>query len=339
MLIPQLHVTTRNCFVALAGMIVAVFLGFSAPAAAGPQSTPKAEFVTLGTGGGPIVRLRRSQPANALVIGDDVYLFDAGDGVQRQLRAANLALANVRAIFISHHHLDHDAGLGPLLAARWLFNAYRPLPVIGPPGTGEMLARLSEAYRPVELAPITIGGPAKPSIASTIAGRDLRPDMDQPTLVYEDEHVRILAVTNAHYHFPPGEAARVSRSYSFRIEAGGRSIVYTGDTGWSDNVVRLAQGADILVTEVIDMTAIEAALRRARDLPPAALSPMLAHMVQDHLTPDQIGRLAAAAHVGRVVLTHLAPGNDDEPDSHGYTTGISVHFRGPVTVASDLDRF
>jgi ribonuclease BN (tRNA processing enzyme) len=163
--------------------------------------------------------------------------------------------------------------------------------------------------------------------------------MNAPTLVYEDENIRVLAVTNAHFHFPPGEAARVSRSYSFRIEAGGRSIVYTGDTGWSDNLVRLAQGADLLVTEVIDMNAMEVALRRAPDLPAAALGPMLAHMVQDHLTPDQVGRLAAAAHVGRVVLTHLAPGNDDEPDTRGYTAGIFGHYRGPVTVANDLDRF
>lgn len=327
-------------FAVRAGKIVAVALSLAAsPAPAQPVARPGAEFVTLGTGGGPIIRLRRSQPANALVVGDAVYLFDTGDGVQRQLRAANLAVANVRAVFISHHHLDHTAGLGPLLAARWLFNSYRPLPVIGPPGTVAMLANLGDAYRPVELAPITIGGPAKPGISATIAARDLAAAMDQPTLIYEDENIRVLAVTNAHYHFPPGEAARVSRSYAFRIEAGGRSIAYTGDTGWSDNLVRLAQGADLLVTEVIDMAAMDAVLRRASDLPAAALGPMLAHMAQDHLTPDQIGRLAAAARVGRIVLTHLAPGMDEEPDTSGYTTGIAAHYRGPVTVANDLDRF
>ena len=323
-----------------AGILLGLVLGFAAPPPADAQPVvPRAEFVTLGTGGGPVIRLRRAQPANALIVGEAVYLFDAGDGVQRQLRAANLSTASLRAVFISHHHLDHNAGLGPLLAARWLFNAYRPLPVIGPPGTVGMLANLAAAYRPVELAPVTIGGPAKPAIAATIAARDLAPEIDRPTLVYEDGHVRVLAVTNGHYHFPPGEAARFSRSYAFRIEAGGRSIVYTGDTGWSDNLVRLAQGADVLVTEVIDLAAMEAVLRRAPDLPAAALGPMLAHMAQDHLTPDQIGRLAAQARVGRVVLTHLAPGMDEERDTSGYTTGISAHYRGPVTVADDLDRF
>lgn len=336
---PPARVAARG-LAACAGLFfwAALGLGASTPAVA-EQARPRVEFVTLGTGGGPIIRLRRSQPANAVVVGDAAYLFDTGDGVQRQIRAANLSLANVRAIFISHHHLDHNAGLGPLLAARWLFNGYRPLPVFGPPGTTAMLASLAEAYRPVELAPITIGGPAKPPIATAIAARDLARDMDQPTLVYEDENIRVLAVTNGHYHFPPGEAATFARSYAFRIEAQGRSIVYTGDTGWSDNLVRLAQGADLLVTEVIDMSAMEAVLRRARDLPAAALGPMLAHMAQDHLTPDQIGRLAARSRVGRVVLTHLAPGMDEEPNTRGYTTGISAHYRGPVTVANDLDRY
>jgi ribonuclease BN (tRNA processing enzyme) len=326
-------------FVARAGLLLSAALCLAMPAPGQTPAQPRAEFVTLGTGGGPIIRLRRSQPANALVIGDAVYLFDTGDGVQRQMRAAGLPVANLRAVFISHHHVDHNAGLGPLLAARWLFNSYRPLPVIGPLGTQAMIGRLAEAYRPVELAPITIGGPPKPAIASTIAARDLAPEMDQPFQVYADENVRVLAVTNAHYHFPPGEAARFSRSYSYRIEAGGRSIVFTGDTGWSDNVVRLAEGADLLVSEVIDIAVMEAVLRRAPDLPAAALGPMLAHMAQDHLTPDQVGRLAAAAHVGRVVLTHLAPGNDAEPDTRGYVRGISAHYRGPVTVANDLDRF
>jgi ribonuclease BN (tRNA processing enzyme) len=317
----------------------ALLLGTAASSWAAVSSRPAPVFVTLGTGGGPVIRLRRSQPANAVVIGHAVYLFDVGDGVLRQLRAAGLDVANIRAIFISHHHLDHDAGLGPLLVNRWLFNSYSPLPVIGPAGTVNMVAGLSQAFRPVELAPITIGGPPKPPIASTAAARDLAPAMDSPTLVYEDENVRIFAVTNAHFNYQDGDQARVSRSYSYRIESAGRSIVFTGDTGWSANLVRLAQRADLLVSEVIDLVAMEAVLRRAPDLPAAALRPMLAHMAQDHLTPGQVGRLAAEANVGRLVLTHLAPGGDDERNMRGYLTGISTNYRGPVTVANDLDRF
>jgi ribonuclease BN (tRNA processing enzyme) len=81
-----------------------------------------AQFITLGTGGGPVIRVKRSEPANAVVVNGSVYLFDVGDGVQRQLAAAGLPLTSVKAVFISHHHMDHNAGLGPLVMSRWLFD-------------------------------------------------------------------------------------------------------------------------------------------------------------------------------------------------------------------------
>jgi ribonuclease BN (tRNA processing enzyme) len=87
-------------------------------AAAGEPVAPGAQFVTLGTGGGPVTRVKRSEPANAVVVGKAVYLFDAGDGAQRQLAAANLPLESVRAIFLSHHHIDHNGGLAPIGSPR-----------------------------------------------------------------------------------------------------------------------------------------------------------------------------------------------------------------------------
>jgi len=311
-----------------------------------PQGTRKAspsahaEFVTLGTGGGPLTRLKRSEPANAVVVGQAVYLFDVGDGVQRQMAAAGLQLRDVRAIFISHHHIDHNGGLAPLLVTRWLFNNHEAVPVIGPPGTVSMVEHIAAAYRPTELAPITIGGPKKAAISTSVAARELGYAMREPTVVYEDGAVRVLAVTNAHYHFAAGsEEERTARSYSFRIETHDRTFVYTGDTGPSDNVVKLAANADVLVSEVIDLAAMERLLRRASDIPAGALAPMIAHMEQDHLAPVEVGRLAAQASVNRVVLTHIGPGLDDEIGTSGYVDGIDDLYHGPVSVASDLDRF
>ena len=300
----------------------------------------RAEFVTLGTGGGPLARLDRSQPSNALGVGDAVYLFDVGDGVQRQMVAASLRLRDVRAIFVSHHHIDHNGDLAPLLVTRWLFNNHEIVPVIGPPGTVWMVEQIASAYRATELAPITIGGPKKPAIAKSVAGRDLAHTLNEPAVVYEDDAVRVLAVANAHYHFAVGsEEDRFARSYSFRVETAQRTFVYTGDTGPSENVVKLAADAAVLVSEVIDLAAMGSVLRRARDIPASALAPMLAHMEQDHLTPVQVGRLAAKANVKRVVLTHLAPGMDDEEGTTGYIKGIAGSYSGPVSVAHDLDRF
>lgn len=320
-------------------LVVIAFALAVAPLPAGAAGAPAAVWITLGTGGGPFVRADRSEPANALIIGKAIYLFDVGNGVLRQMAAAHLDLHNVRAVFISHQHIDHNADIGVLAINRWLSNIYAPLPVIGAPGTVSLLHDVLAGYHVTELAPITVGGPAKPSIASTIRAKDIAAFTKAPVLVYHDTNIKVWAITNAHYHFPPGSAAqKFSRSYSFRIETPGRTIVYTGDTGPSKNVQTLATDANLLVSEVIDVDMIVAKMTAAK-FPPAVLNGKIRHMREDHLTPVEVGKLAAAANVKEVVLTHLVPGDDDETNLSGYTKGITDYFKGPVHLARDLDRF
>ena len=296
-------------------------------------------FITLGTGGGTRIRTERAESANAMLVNGAVYVFDAGGGTIRQLTAAKLPLRQLRAVFISHHHLDHNAGLAPVLLNRWLLSRQpQPLPILGPPGTVALVRGLTAAYHVAELAPVTNSKTASPSLASTLAPHDLAATMNAPQLVYQDENLRVLAVTNTHYHFPAGSAAaRFSRSYAYRIETPGRTFVYTGDTGPSAHVERLARGADVLVSEVIDTT--QALAQRRAQASPAALRALAEHLRQDHLTPTEVGKLAAAAGVKQVVLTHLGPGADGETDLSGYTRGLGTYYSGPVRVARDLDRF
>lgn len=330
---------TRNRSRVLTLAIVAALASMGSSGGAHAQDA-KPVFVTLGTVGGPVVRRERSQPANAVIVNGAVYLFDIGAGTQRQLALAGIDPGAVRAVFLSHHHLDHVAGLGPFLLNRWLLYSDSALPVIGPPGTRELVGGIVAGARPMTLAPVTIGGPPKPALAASIDARELDPAMDHPTLIFEDANIRVLAVTNDHYHFAPGsEEARFSRSYAFRIETPGRTWVFTGDTGWSPHLVALARGADVLVSEVIDIAGVERAMRANAHIPEAALPGLLAHMRQDHLTPEQVGALATAAKVGEVVLTHLVPGDDGETDPGVYSAGVSAAFSGPVIVARDLDRF
>jgi len=285
-----------------------------------------------------VTRVKRSEPANAIVVGDAVYLFDTGDGVQRQLAAANLSVGSVRAVFLSHHHIDHTGGLAPFLVTRWLIVSRDSLPVIGPPGTVRLVRGIAQAFHGVELAPITIGAAPMPPIVSSTRPEDLPARTPEPVNIYEDANIRVSAITNDHYHFEPGsEAARLSRSYSFRIEAGGRVFVYTGDTGPSDNLQRLAQDADVLVSEVIDLSGMARARRGSG--PASQNGPLMAHLQQDHLTPAQVGHLAAAVHVKSVVLTHIVPGADNETTTSQYTDGVKQQFAGPLTAAADLDRF
>lgn len=322
-------------------LVFAAALAFSQQATTTLAAPHPLSWITLGTGGGPLIRQQRSEPANALVINDAVYLFDCGSGTERQLVRAGLSLHQVKAIFVSHHHIDHDADLGQLITSRWMFNSYQPLPIIGPAGTVSMVTHLAEANAAVELAPIGASGPqGKPAIRSTVAPVDLAMTMDVPTEIYKDDNIRVLAITNSHYHFPANSnEARQARSYAYRIETAQRSFVFTGDTGPSAHVTSLAKGADVLISEVIDLDKMKAILQHAADLPAAMLPNMLAHMQEDHLTPTAIGEMAAKAGVKEVVLTHLAPGMDGDTDLSGYSKGIAPTYQGKVRVAEDLQRF
>ena len=330
----------RFLFSGLASAAALLFIGFDDAARADQEPGPAAEFITLGTGGGPVIRRERSEPANALRVGSSVYLFDIGAGTQRRLVEAGIRPGQVKAIFLSHLHIDHTGDLGPFLLNRWVLSDFRKLTIYGPRGTIATLGGISAMSEPIRLAPVTIGGPAKPAFSSTARGVEIPLAMQRPTLVYHDENVRVTAVPNAHYNFAPGsKEARYARSYAFRIEAGGRSFVYSGDSGMSDRLVELARGADVLVTEVIDMAGTEATLRRSGTVPDNVLPSLLAHMQHDHLTPQQIGELAQRAGVKKVVLTHLVPGNDGEADLSPYTRSIADQFKGQLVVARDLDRF
>lgn len=93
------------------------------------------QWITLGTMAGPVPNATHSQPANALLVGSNVYFVDAGDGAVGRLTTAGVSLRKARAVFLSHLHFDHIAGLPAIIALRWQTNAPDMLTIYGPPGT------------------------------------------------------------------------------------------------------------------------------------------------------------------------------------------------------------
>jgi len=171
-----------------------------APAQCPDTASTAAKWVTLGTAGGPLPRLKRSQPANALLVNGTVYLFDTGDGVLRQMRAAGLPLGDVRAVFLTHHHVDHNGDLGGLLVTRWVLQHHEPIAIWGPRGTRSMVSKLFGANLGTERAPVN-PGVETPKLASTATGKDIPPAVHGPMLIYRDENIAVTAARNRHYHF------------------------------------------------------------------------------------------------------------------------------------------
>jgi ribonuclease BN (tRNA processing enzyme) len=306
---------------------VLLFMAIALGAAAGASAQTK--LITLGTQGGPIPQVDRAQPANALVVRDRVYLIDAGNGVGRQLVAAGINHRRVGHIFITHHHDDHNADLGTLLGLQWATGRREPTHVYGPAGTESMMKGFLQFFAPNARIRMADAKGMRPPEVMFIAH-----DFAGSGPVYQDDLITVTVQENCHYSQEAGRNSQ-DKSYALRFKTPDKVVVFSGDTGPCPALMEFAKDADLLVHEVIDLPGIEKAL--LHDLPPPVAQSMMRHMRDEHTTGEDVGRLATAARVKQVVLTHLIPGSA-VPDS-AYLEAVKKTFNGPAAVARDLASF
>ncbi|MEO6339464.1 MAG: MBL fold metallo-hydrolase, partial [Caulobacteraceae bacterium] len=271
----------------------------------------------LGTKGGPRVGSDRAGEASLLTVRGQHYLIDAGVGVERRLADANTPLASISKVFITHHHNDHTAGLFGLIT---LYSNRAGIEILGPPRTAEFvkgavaLAKINWEIRAEE------GGLPVAQMIAMFKGRDV-----PPGLVYQDENVKVTAVENAHFQFPPGSPAAGNKSYAYRFQTPNKVIVFTGDTGAQASLAKFAEGADILVCEIVGR-AQQAGAGQAGAIAQANSF----HMVHEHLSPTEVGQLARDAHVKLLVLSHLVFASDAD------LVEIRKWYPGKVVMGEDL---
>lgn len=330
-----------NCGVVLMlTRLAPLYLAFAlagVEAAAQAQQAPVSgtHLVMLGTAGGPFPRNDRAQPANLLAVDGTLYLIDAGDGVTRRIGQAGYDFRKIGKIFLTHLHGDHTAGLAPLLLSDWEFQRREPVDIYG--SGVEELVKGTIAYLTPN-AEIRWAEGKRTPMAQTFHGREV-----VPGVVYQDDKVKVTAVENTHFHFPPGSRPDGKyRSYSYRFETRDRVIVFAGDTGPSDAVAELASNADVLVTPVTMANDVVELFKRNglwQEKTPAEQEGLVRHMEGELITPQAVGQMAAAAGVKSVVMTHLGPTIDPEDDYRRYVDDVRKFYAGPVTVARDLMRF
>jgi ribonuclease BN (tRNA processing enzyme) len=312
----------------------------AAPAPGGPPppADEGTKLVLLGTRGGPGVDLVRSQSASAVVVHGVPYLIDCGYGAVRQLVASGLGIQRVSTLCLTHLHNDHTSDIAALLSLQWTGSKTAPTDVYGPYGTARLVEGAIAFFRgDVEIRTVDEGRTARPE--SLFRGHDVAAT-PTPTQVHKDERVSITAAESE--HFPERAKTRMPhRALAYRIDTDERSIVFSGDTPYSKNLVALARNADLFVCEVIDQGVYDQNMERAK-ADEAAGNPnsISRHIAETHSTPAVVGRMAAEAQVKTVVLNHQlpaarVPGGVDYAVTR-FIDGVRAQFGGQVIAGHDL---
>ena len=277
----------------------------------------KTRLILLGTGGGPRPRKNSYASSQAIVVDGDVYVVDCGDGVATQLVKAGLDLSAIRNVFITHHHSDHNADYGNLLLLGWTAGLKTRVDTWGPPPIVKM-TRLFLEMNAVDIKTRIIDEGRIP------LGPLIHPhDISSGGFVMKDDRVTVRCAIVDHGLLKPALA--------YRFDSADRSIVISGDTVRSDALVNLAKGADVLVHEAMYIPAIDRLAARA----PQA-SRLKAHLLVSHTSAEDAGRVAAAAGVKTLVLSHFVPADDPAITDQMWLDAARKHFNGEIIVGKDL---
>ena len=286
-----------------------------------PPAAAADEFrVTLLGTGSPAPVMRRFGPAVLVEAGGKKLLIDSGRGSTQRLLQAGLRLGQVDALFLTHLHSDHVVGIPDLWLTGWLEAAYAqrkgPFRVYGPAGTRELMQGLEKAY----------AWDIRARIADqNLSADNLRPEVTEFTsgVVYEQGGVKVTAFEVDH-----GELLRPA--VGFRVDYAGRSVTVSGDTRFSENLIKHAAGTELLIHQV--------AAAREELLKNPVFQVILAH----HTKPDEAGTLFTrvkpklAVYYHFVLLGSIGVPAVTEQDVLEMTRKT---YDGPLLIGEDLMAF
>ena len=257
----------------------------------------------LGTGA-PAPVMQRFGPAILVEAGKHKFLFDAGRGALQRLVQLDVHWQDVDGVFLTHLHSDHVVGFPDLWLTGWLVGPgrHRPLRVWGPAGTQRMMSHLEQAYA----FDIAIRQSDDHAAAAGVALRVV--DIAEG-VVFDEDGVKVTAFTVDHGPVKP--------AFGYRVDHAGRSVVLSGDTRPSPNLMRHARGVDLLVHEV--------------------MAPAVFHgpksVVAHHTTAEQAGTVFASIRPRLALYSHIVPPTATRQDLIAPTR---TTYAGPLEVGEDL---
>jgi ribonuclease Z len=266
--------------------------------------------VTLLGTGSPAPVIERFGPSILVEAGEQKFLFDAGRGALQRLTQAQVKYREIQGVFFTHLHSDHVVGFPDLWLTGWLTGQrVGPLLVWGPKGTKKMTANLERAFEFDIKARISDNTGSSQGIV--IKATDIKEGV-----IFESGGVKITAFEVDH--------GRLKPAFGYRIDYAGRSVVLSGDTRRSENLIRHSNGADLLIHEVVSPEVL------ARMNFPAELSKTI---IDYHTTPEQAGEIFSVVKPRMAVFSHIIQPSATEQD---ILPLVRRNYAGPVELGEDL---
>jgi len=266
--------------------------------------------VTLLGTGYPRPVMERFGPSILVEAGKEKLLFDCGRGAALRLYQLKVPFPDLTALFLTHLHSDHVVGIPDLYLTGWIFGRSAPLRVWGPEGTAGMMSHLQQAYR-FDIHVRRDVDEKLPAQGAAVIAKDVGQGV-----VYQNGELKVTAFTVDH--------APVKPAFGYRIDYSGHSVVLSGDTRYSENLIQFAHGTDVLIHEVLDPEAY-----RAGDNLYTAEQKQ--RVIDHHTTPEQAGAAFSRVKPKLAVYSHVVPFNATDLMAHTRET-----YSGPLEVGEDL---
>jgi ribonuclease Z len=281
--------------------------------------------------GSPLPDPGRGGACTAVIADGRVFLFDAGEGAAESLALMGIAASNVEAVFLTHFHSDHINGLGAL-ALQHVFrgNVTEPLSVYGGPGIERVVSGFNEAYAQDHSYRVSHhGSDVAPAAGFELAAHPVIATSDGLKPILEDGEITV-SVFEVHHE-------SVSPAYGYRISDGQRSVVISGDTAYSTNLVAATVGADLLVHEALAPDLIDRLRRTALKHDRQGLAIVMNDIPTYHASPEDAVRAANESGVPALALTHLIPGLPGSFFDGLFLDDAAHNFDGELWVTRDGD--
>jgi ribonuclease Z len=300
--------TASRALAALVCSALLVSIALGQEPRTGRTEAKQIRVVLLGTAGGPPVRIGHAGISTLVEAGGKRFLFDAGRGLMQQLAQAGIPMDGVTKVFLTHLHSDHIVDLPDLYLTSWPGASGRkvPLEIWGPDGTLEMMRNLERAF--------AFDIHVRRDVDEKLSPEGIKfkaTDVREGT-VYEQDGVKITAFLVDHGPVKP--------AFGYRLDYGGHSVVLSGDTCPSENLIKFSQGVDLLVHEAVDPDVVR------RQAP----SEQLFHaIVGHHTTPEQAAEVFNRTKPRLAVFSH-------SPGTQSILEKTRAAYAGRVEMGEDL---